>query len=92
MEMPNQRPRGWRKWAGTRASSTSDDTSPNRPACSARHSRPASTVIRISAGLFAPSFLIRSIKASPLPSIRLMRIPGGLGEALVERLVSLIMA
>jgi hypothetical protein len=45
------------------------------PASSARHRRPASTVIRMSAGLLRPSALIRSISWSASPSIRLTSIP-----------------
>jgi hypothetical protein len=55
--------------------SKGDSTAWNTPACSARHSRPASTVNRMSAGLAAPSCRMRSISASSVPSMRRTRMP-----------------
>jgi hypothetical protein len=74
-EKPNQRPSGSRKLAGMRDSSTGDFTGWNRPSCSARHRRPASTVMITSAGLRWPSLFSRSMSASSLASMRLILMP-----------------
>ena len=66
---------GVRKWAGMRASSTLDDTGWNKPRLSAISKRAASTVIKMSAGELAPSFLMRSSNSSSLPSSRLILMP-----------------
>ena len=57
------------------ASSTGDETAWSRPADSARQRRPASTVMKTSAGLFAPSLVIRAISSSESPSITLTSMP-----------------
>ena len=73
-------------------SSIADFTGWNKPSCSARHRRPASTVISTSAGLRAPSLRMRSISGSSPPSMRLILMPVSLGEVVVERLVGLVVA
>ena len=54
------------------------------PACSARHRRAASTVRKTSAGLLAPSALMRSKSASSPPSMRLILMPVRFGIAGVK--------
>ena len=62
------------------------------PAARRATAAPASTVISTSAGLRAPSFLRRSISASSPASMRLILMPGLLGEVVVQRLVGLVVA
>ena len=75
VEKPYHSPPGSRRLAGIRDSSVADFTGWNRPSCSARHRRPASTVISTSAGLRAPSLRMRSMSGSSPPSMRLILMP-----------------
>src|SRR3546814_16816500 len=63
VEKPNHRPSGCRRLSGIALFSSSDSTGWNRPDSSARHRRPASTVMKMSAGRLAPSLLMRSIRS-----------------------------
>ena len=58
-------PPGSRRCAGMAASSIGDFTGCRRPACVARQRSPASTVMKTSAGLFAPSAVRRWISGAP---------------------------
>ena len=58
-----------------RSFSTSECTGCSSPSLSASQMRPASTVRKMSAGLFAPSACIRAIISSGVPSIRFTVIP-----------------
>ena len=58
-----------------RCSSSFDRTGANRPSCSARARRAASTISSTSAGLFAPSLRMRSRSASSPASMRLISMP-----------------
>ena len=64
-----------RRFAGIRSSITFDRRGAKRPRASAWPSRAASTVMKTSAGPFAPSLLMRSRSSSSFPSIRATRIP-----------------
>ena len=63
------------------AFSFSDEIGCSRPAFWARHSAPASAVMKTSAGLSAPSACMRAISWSALPSMRLMRMPVAFSKA-----------
>ena len=62
---PNQWPSGSRRCAGIAASSAADLTGCSRPACVARQRSPASTEMKTSAGLFAPSAVRRWMSGAP---------------------------
>jgi hypothetical protein len=82
VEKPNHRPLGSRRLVGMRDSSSVDFTGWNRPSCSARQRRPASTVIITSAGLRGPSLRMRSMMASSPASIRFTLMPVALVKLL----------
>ena len=63
------------KFAGTTESTTDDEIPWNIPSFWTFHKFPASTVMKTSAGEFAPSEFNRSIKALPLPEIIFTLIP-----------------
>ena len=79
--MANQSPSFERSAAGMRDSTAAERKGCRMPAPAARASRAASTVMKTSAGLLAPSERIRSISWSASPSISRTRMPVSLVKA-----------